>query len=448
MPERAIADGTLIAISDMRVADLAISTRLLNAAVMKTARSIVCLATLLLLPATPVLAQEVTTPAAAFDAAKGWASFVQLLHQNYGYFDRSGIDGDAILAAFADRAKAARTDRDFIDVLQLVSHNFADPHFVVGPLDTGDWSVIPTASDLFGIHDGKDFLIGEVRVGGDAALKGIRPGMSVVRVDGVSPRAAVEAVTGRPFANLSPVQIGFAFNVALAGHRKHERTIEVRDGHRTHSYALVATNDLALRVEDGPLLDVERRGRTGIIRINNSLGNQQLIDAFAKALASLADTDTLLIDLRNTPSGGNTSVARGIMGHFVDHDRPYQMHVIPYETRVLGPTRKFMEYVAPFGTRYVGKVYVAGGRWTGSMGEGMMIGFDAIGATTVGSDLAHLLGALSNETIEGSAAKVDIGTEQLFTVTGLPREAYRPQVYLPQAERTSEGDPVLDAMAR
>jgi carboxyl-terminal processing protease len=299
-----------------------------------------------------------------------------------------------------------------------------------------------------GTHDGNDFLIGEIRAGGDAALKGMRPGMSVLRVDGVSPRVAIETITGRSFAKLSPVQIGFAFNVALAGHRKQGRTIEVRDSHRTRTYALAATNDLALRVEDGPLLEVERRGGTGVIRINNSLGNQQLIDAFAKALASLADTDTLLIDLRNTPSGGNTSVARGIMGHFVDHDRPYQMHIIPYETRVLGPTRKFMEYVAPFGTRYAGKLYVAGGHWTGSMGEGMMIGFDAIGATTVGSDLAHLLGALSNETIEGSAAKVDIGTEQLFTVTGLPRDAYRPQIYLSQAERTPEGDPVLGAMAR
>lgn len=442
------ASVILIASSVAHAADLAIRAQLLNAAIMKTARSIVCLAILLLLPAAPVPAQDAATPAAAFDAVKGWTSFVQLLHENYGYFDRPGIDGDAILAAFADRAKAARSDKDFIDVLQLVSHNFADPHFVVGPLDTGDWSVIPTASDLFGIHDGKDFLIGEVRMGGDAALKGMRSGMAIVRIDGMSPHAAIEAVTGRPFADLSPAQIGFAFNVALAGHRKQGRTIEVRDGHRIHTYALAATNDLARRVEDGPLLDTERRGRIGIIRINNSLGNQQLIDAFAKALASLVDTDTLLIDLRNTPSGGNTSVARGIMGHFVDHDRPYQMHVIPYETRVLGPTRKFVEYVAPFGTRYGGKVYVAGGHWTGSMGEGLMIGFDAIGATTVGTDLAHLLGALGNETIDGSAAKVDIGTEQLFTITGLPREAYRPQIYLPRAERMSQGDPVLAAMAR
>jgi carboxyl-terminal processing protease len=136
------------------------------------------------------------------------------------------------------------------------------------------------------------------------------------------------------------------------------------------------------------------------------------------------------------------------MGHFVDHDRPYQMHVIPYESRVLGPTRKFVEYVASYGTRYNGKVFVAGGHWTGSMGEGLMIGFDAIGATTVGSELAHLLGGLSNETIDGSAARIDLGTEQLFTVAGIPRANYRPQIYVPHTERQGSADPVVVAISR
>lgn len=416
---------------------------------MTKADCLAALAALLLIPATPAAAQNSASPTAAgFDAAKGWASFVKLLHENYAYFDRPGVDGDAILAIFADQAKAARSDKDFIDVLQLVAHNFADPHFIVGPLDAGDWSVFPTASDMTGRYDGKDFVIEEVRAGGDAAAKGLRPGMALTRIDGLSPAAAIATITGRALKDLSPVQAGFALDTALAGRRRQGRVIEVRDGSRRRVYTLAAGNELAARIEDGPLLDTERHGTIGIIRINNSLGNQQLIEAFSTALASLADSEALLIDLRNTPSGGNTSVARGIMGHFVDHDRPYQMHVVPYETRVLGPTRKFVEYVAPFGRRYSGKVYVAGGRWTGSMGEGMMIGFDAIGATTVGTDLAHLLGALGNETIDGSAAQVDIGTEQLFTVTGLPREAYRPQLYLTHAERTPEGDPVLTAIGR
>jgi carboxyl-terminal processing protease len=419
---------------------------MLDEALMVLTRSIAPLCGSLLLWAAAATAQESLTPHASFDAAKAWSSFEKLLHEEYGYFDRPGVDGDAILSAFAVRAKAARSDKEFIDTLQLTSHNFADPHFIVGPFDADDWAIIPTSSDLFGIYDGVAFRIGDVRADGDALARGIRPGATVLRIDGQTPRAAIEEITGRTFSTLSPTQIGFAFNVALAGHRKRVRSMEVAEGKRRSTVVLAATSDQTKRVQAGPLLDVERHGALGIIRINNALGDQALIGQFSQALAKLADTTTLLIDLRNTPSGGNTSVARGIMGHFVDHDRPYQTHVIPYEARVLGPMRKFTEYVAPYGARYAGKVYVAGGHWTGSMGEGLMIGFDAIGATTVGTDHAHLLGALHNETIDGSAAKVDLGTEQLFTVTGLPREAYRPQLYLTRAERSQSSDPVLIAI--
>ena len=397
--------------------------------------------------AVPAGAQSATGPA-PFDASVAWASFEKLVHEEYGYFDRPGIEGDAVLTAFAARAKAARSDKDFIDILQLVSHNFADPHFIVGPFDTDDWAIVPTASDLYGSFEAGVFRIADVRAESDALAKGVRAGMTIVRIDGQTPRAAIEEITGRPFSDLSSVQIDFAFNVALAGRRKRARALEVADGGRHLRFALAATADQAKRIKDGPLLSVERHGALGIIRINNSLGEQALVAQFAQALASLGDTTALLIDLRDTPSGGNTSVARGIMGHFVDHDQPYQMHVIPYEARVLGPTRKFVEYVAPLGLRYSGKVYVAGGRWTGSMGEGLMIGFDGIGATTVGSELAHLLGALSNETIAGSAAKIDLGTEQLFTVAGLPRAAYRPQMFQPHAERDAAHDPVMAAIGR
>jgi carboxyl-terminal processing protease len=413
---------------------------------MRRSSAALLLAGILLIAVNPVQADEASP--VPFDAVRAWSSFEKLLHDQYGYFDRQGVDGDAILAAFAVRAKAARSDKEFVDTLQHISYNFADPHFVVGPFDPEDWTTIPTSSDVFGSFDGKAFHIDDIRAESDALAKGVRSGMMVVRIDGRAPRAVIEDITGRPFANLSPVQIDFAFNVALAGRHWHTRTLEVIDRNRRRAFSLAASSDQSKRVKIGPLLTTERHGALGIIRINNSLGDQALIQQFAQALSTLADTTALLIDLRNTPSGGNTSVARGIMGHFVDHDRPYQMHSVPYETRVLGPPRKFVEYVASYGTRYNGKVYVAGGRWTGSMGEGLMIGFDAIGATTVGSELAHLLGGLSNETIEGSEARIDIGTEQLFTVTGLPREAYRPQLHIPHAEQDPQHDPVLLAIGR
>ena len=99
---------------------------------------------MLLLVASPAQADDKSP--APFDAAVAWSSFEKLLHEQYGYFDRAGIDGDAILSAFAARAKAARSDKEFVDTLQLVSYNFADPHFVVGPFDPEDWTTIPTSS--------------------------------------------------------------------------------------------------------------------------------------------------------------------------------------------------------------------------------------------------------------------------------------------------------------
>jgi carboxyl-terminal processing protease len=211
-----------------------------------------------------------------------------------------------------------------------------------------------------------------------------------------------------------------------------------------HQIGLEPARDLALRVAAMPAVSHERKGTIGIIRFNNSLGKTETIAAFDAALDALMDADTLVIDLRNTPSGGNTTIARAVMGRFVGVEKPYQVHEIPYDERKYGVKRKFVEYVAPRGKQYSGRVFVAGGRWTGSMGEGMVIGFDALGATTVGATMAHLLGALrTNLSIESSSAKFEFGTESLFHVNGQRRETFRPKVHIDVAERSKDVDPVL-----
>ena len=126
----------------------------------------------LLLVSTPTMPAQAADPLSTrFDAAAAWSSFKRLLHEEYGYFERPGVDGDAILSAFEPRAKAARSDKEFIDILQLISRNFADPHFIVGPFDLDDWAIIPTSSDLFGVYDGMTFRIEDVRANGDALAK-------------------------------------------------------------------------------------------------------------------------------------------------------------------------------------------------------------------------------------------------------------------------------------
>ena len=116
----------------------------------------------------------------------------------------------------------------------------------------------------------------------------------------------------------------------------------------------------------------------------------------------------------------------------------------PGEEREFGVPRKFVEYVLPIAPRVRGKVVVLGGHWTGSMGEGLMIAFRALGVPTAGSRLAHLLGALFNEQLELSNAKVDLGEEQLFDTAGRPRENFVPDLFQDREEALDGNDPLLD----
>ena len=94
----------------------------------------------------------------------------------------------------------------------------------------------------------------------------------------------------------------------------------------------------------------------------------------------------LVLDLRDTASGGNTIVARAVLGWFVARPTCYQIHNLPAEERATGVARQWIEQVLPRpGKRHRGPVTVRVGRWTGSMGEGLALGLDAIGARVEGS---------------------------------------------------------------
>jgi len=167
----------------------------------------------------------------------------------------------------------------------------------------------------------------------------------------------------------------------------------------------------------------------GIIRINNSLGNNDLIEEFDETLNGLSNTKGLIIDLRNTISGGNSYVARGILSRFINRSIPYQIHSFneKYGDGPLIP-RKWMEFVNPRGKYYNKPVVVLVGRWTASMGEGLAIGFDSLdNATVVGTEMYKLAGAVNNFNFENRDYGYQLSTERLFHVNGTPREKYIPK---------------------
>ena len=134
------------------------------------------------------------------------------------------------------------------------------------------------------------------------------------------------------------------------------------------------------------------------------------------------------------------------LGHFVDDSTPYQRHEIPAVERATTVPRRFVEHVLPRAPRFRGRVVVLGGRWTGSMGEGLVVGFDAIGAHTVASDMGDLLGAMTQIPLEACEGVLELGVESLFHVDGTPRADYVADVPLESSDRDTRGDdPALTA---
>ncbi len=172
----------------------------------------------------------------------------------------------------------------------------------------------------------------------------------------------------------------------------------------------------------------------GIIRINNSLGNNFLIKKFDEVLDSLSQTKGLILDLRNTNSGGNTYVAKGIMSRFINKELPYQKHQFT-ETWDNQPKiiRSWFELVTPRGIQYTKPVVVLVGRWTGSMGEGLAIGFDGMQrAKIVGSEMKRLAGSDFDFKFNNQNFGYKVILEKLYHINGTPREKYIPSNYVKQ----------------
>ena len=121
--------------------------------------------------------------------------------------------------------------------------------------------------------------------------------------------------------------------------------------------------------------------------------------------------------------------------------------MLPVEERNTGVRRSWLELVSPRGdVVYSRPVAVLVSRWTGSMGEGLAIGFDATGAgTVVGTRMAGLVGATMPVTLPRTGIGINVPTERLYHVNGTPREEFRPAV-LVDVTRTSPGtDPFVEA---
>ena len=347
----------------------------------------------------------------------------RLIEAHYAYLDE--LPGKTLpdSPALADRRAAIDSEGDLLRYIEARLHSLADHHAAANSNFADSWALVPTYSDLW---IDADLRVGAVREGSPAARVGILPGDRLVAVGETDANEAIAAFWDDLGLVATPERAAYAARLLAAGRRDRARYLSFARAGSVTRYRLPSLYDAQV---ERPLLSVEDTANGTVIRIHNSLGDVNLIPAFDAAVAASNPSKDLVIDLRDTPSGGNTTVARAMMGWFVDRPTPYQMHDRPDEARAFEIERRWIELVMPRpGKHDPRRPTILVGRWTGSMGEGLAIGFSAIGMPVVGAPMAGLRGAIESYPVGDTSIAVSFPTERLFSVDGKPREDFEPDV--------------------
>jgi C-terminal processing protease CtpA/Prc len=357
----------------------------------------------------------------------------QLVNANYAYLDR--FEGGRMPLTDTLRAEAEAVDsrEELVRYAERALATLADHHAITGSSLADSWALVPSYSDLWVESDGAGYAITAVRGGSPAAQAGLQAGDRLVAVGAVPVEQAVEAFWADLGLPVTAERAGFAARVLAAGRRNAPRQLRISRGGALRELEL--PNLYAVRQSRRPPLSRRNvgcltceRDLVPVITFHDSLGDSATISAFDEIMAQIEPDRPIVLDLTDTASGGNTSVARAILGWFVDEPTSYQVHTLPAEERETGIARQWIEQVLPRpGKHHDGPVTVRVGRWTGSMGEGLALGFDAIGARVEGGPMAGLLGAVYDFPLDRSGLVIKLPAERLFHVDGTPRERFVPR---------------------
>jgi C-terminal processing protease CtpA/Prc len=393
---------------------------------------------LLLLAAAPAFPQTFTHQ----DYREDFDYFWKSINDNYCYLDKRQIDWVKVKAIYSPQIDTVSSRRSFVAVMENAFNELYDHHCSLGTNYDASRRLVPTAADCWaGYQNGKAIVI-EVRKGFGAEKVGIKAGMEVIAINDIPVEQAI-----RPFLShtVNTESRSFALRLALAGDHVTRRKLTLKT-----SKGIVAffpdKDGMALEhIHYHDMVEGKTYGNIGYIAVNNFLFDNSLIAKFDSVLNTLLAKKSLIIDLRETPSGGNSTVARAILSRFIDHEQFYQKHELYAEEKETGVKRSWVEMVSPRGRRYTGKVVILANHWTGSIAEGITIAFDGMKrATVIGTEMARLNGAVSSDQMPHIKIGFNFPTERLYHISGKPRELYEPVIKVNTTTQAAGNDVILD----
>ena len=351
-----------------------------------------------------------------------------IINTKYAYLDRLSDGRYALSARLAAEAEAVHDEDSLLSFAERALLLLHDHHAITGSSFKNSWAVVPSYSDLTVAHDGTDYIVTDVRIDSPAYAAAIKRGMKLTAINGILTQHGINDFWAElGIETITPDQAVFAVNILAAGRRDQNRRLAFDDELGTR-HDVVLSSLYGSKHVLPPVTAHSAVGGSYVI-INNSLGDDATIAAFDKVMQSVKNDEPIHIDLSNTPSGGNTTVARAIMGWFVSKPTGYQIHRSPEEERETSIPRQWIEQVLPRPgiMAHTGPVAVIVGAWTGSMGEGLAIGLKAIGARVIGRPMAKLLGSVEDIRLPNTGLVIKIPTEKLYSVDGILREDFIPE---------------------
>ena len=360
--------------------------------------------------------------------------FWTTINDEYCYFTKKQTNWDKVKEIYTPALDTITTRDQFVSLLEKGLYEIYDHHAILNTNTNKSQRLVPSGTDVWAeFVDGKP-LITEVRKDFGAHIAGIIPGMEIIAIDNTPVAAVIETFLPKAVNPMTIEARNFALRLALAGNHHDARKFTLKYNGTTKDY-FPDQNGLQLEhIQYTGKLESRKIGNTGYIRINDCLYDNDLIPAFDSVMLSFSTTRSIILDLRETPSGGNTTVARAILGWFINKDHFYQKHEYYAEEKSTGVKRSWEEIVSPRPGKYYSKpLVVLCDHWTGSIAEGIVIGFDALNrpnTKVIGTELSRLNGAVYSFEMPETHIHFTFPAERLYHINGLPREQYLPSIFI------------------
>ena len=358
------------------------------------------------------------------------------VRDQYPFFRGKSVDWDRVREVQRPLALRAENPPAFLHVLEDTLDALHDPHCMLNANAGDSWRPVPQEVWAEWVQDRA--MVTAVRAGSGAAVAGLRPGDEILAVDGDPIRARADGRISSALSEPDQAVQAWALLSAVAGRHDDPGTLEVRRADGT-------TGELPTRGSasgERPLVEGQRLGEVGYIRIS-SFGDAAAVGFVDEALDDLGDTRALILDVRSN-AGGDTAVARPIMGRFIEQRTQYAWMV---RREGVGLGERWSEFVEPRGQTYTAPVIVVVDRFSVSMAEGFAMGLHGMGrARIVGTRMAGLGAAIGRVELPHLGVSAQISTEPVYHVDGTPRWELEPDmvVELLAADPFIE-DPILEA---